>query len=342
MRVRKSVWLPGLFVAIILGLVACGSDATATPQPIPTATVSPTAEPVSQQDSPRAAELKPEYLAEVRRAEFSTAAIFQGFRTVFAQSYPVREALITALLQAGVGTPFIEKTAILEELDPPERFRGDHQIWLEAARELLRVDTEAAEAIDAGDLVRFSVLNGKLAGVDVAARIALSTAFCLNAGFVEEQTVLCTPVDSELEGEYQIAINDLIRGFMPEFATSRGNIGFRLSLTPEELNQVLSETGANARDAFQGFATALDTVTAPEEMKADHERLQTFFDRAIDIVSEVYRLGQENDLDGARGELLKLEPAFCDARGNFESEDFKDAVAIMFVGSATTCGGTGF
>jgi hypothetical protein len=56
----------------------------------------------------------------------------------------------------------------------------------------------------------------------------------------------------------------------------------------------------------------------------------------------VYRLGQENDLDGAQGELLKLEPAFCDARGNFESEDFKDAVAIMLVGSTTTCGDTAF
>ena len=57
-------------------------------------------------------------------------AIFQEFRTVVAQSYAVREALIAALLQAGVGTPFIEKNAILRKLDPPERFREDHQIWL--------------------------------------------------------------------------------------------------------------------------------------------------------------------------------------------------------------------
>jgi len=113
--------------------------------------------------------------------------------------------------------------------------------------------------------------------------------------------VICTPADSELSGEYQIVINELIQDSMPEFATSRGNIGFRQSLTPEELNQILSETGSNARDTFQGFASALDTVIAPDELRADHERLQTFLDRAIDIVTEVYRLVQENDLDGAQG-----------------------------------------
>lgn len=299
MRVRKSVWLPGLFVAVILGLVACGSEATATP--VPTSVVSPTAEASSQQGSPSLSPEESDYLKEARRAELSSVAIFQEFRTVVTQSYAVREALIAALLQAGVGTPFIEKNAILGKLDPPERFREDHQIWLEAAREQLRVDTEAAEAIDAGDLVRFSVLNGQLNGVDVAARLALTTEFCLNVGIGEEQNVICTPADSELSGEYQIVINELIQDSMPEFATSRGNIGFRQSLTPEELNQILSETGSNARDTFQGFASALDTVIAPDELRADYERLQTFLDRAIDIVTEVYRLVQKNDLDGAQG-----------------------------------------
>ena len=160
MRVRKSIWLPGLFAVIALVIVACGSDATATP--IPTAVVSPTAEPDSQQASSSLTTEESAYLSEVLRAEQSSETIFEGFRSIFAQSYPVREALISALLKAGVGTPFIEKNAILEALDPPERFREDHQIWLENARELLRIDTEAAAAAEAGDLVRFSVLNGQL------------------------------------------------------------------------------------------------------------------------------------------------------------------------------------
>jgi len=84
MRVRKSVWLPGLFVAVILGLVACGSEATATP--VPTSVVSPTAEASSQQGSPSLSPEESDYLKEARRAELSSVAIFQEFRTVVTQS----------------------------------------------------------------------------------------------------------------------------------------------------------------------------------------------------------------------------------------------------------------
>lgn len=335
MRIRKAIWMPGLFAVIALTLVACGgSDATATPIP--------TANAPSQQGSSSLTQEESLYLSEVVRAEQSSGAIFQAFRTIFTQTYPVREALIAALLKAGVGTPFINRTAILENLDPPERFREDHLIWLNASRELLRIDTEAAEAVEAGDLVRFSVLNGQLGGVNVGALIALSPAFCRRIGQTVEQLEICTPDDSVLDGEYETAINDLIRGFMPAFATFQGDIGFRLSLTPEELNLITSETAANARNTFQGFASALDKVTPPDDLSADHERLKEFFDRALEIVTEVDRLGREGDLEGARGELLKLEPAFCDARGSFEAEEFKDAVAILFVGRASTCGGTSF
>ncbi len=340
MRVRKSIWLPGLSAVIALVIVACGSGATATP--LPTAIVSPTAEPDSQQESFSLTTEESAYLSEVLRAEQSSETIFEGFRSIFAQSYPVREALISALLQAGVGTPFIEKNAILEALDPPERFRADHQIWLENARELLRIDTEAAAAAEAGDLVRFSILNGQLGGVITAAKIALSPSFCLGISATEMGKAICTSDDSNFGGEYQLVLNSMIRGFMPEFANLQGNIGFRLSLTPEELNQLLSETGANSRKTLQGFASELETIDPPEELSADHERLRTFLDRAVEILTEVNRLGEAGNYQGASGELQKLEPSFCNTRASFEKEDFKDAVGIFFNGDPRTCGGAPF
>ena len=111
MRFRKAVWMPGIFVVFVLALAACGgSDAAATP--VPTASVSSTANATSQ-DSASTADS--DYLREVLRAERSSLPIFQNFRTIFGQTYPLREALIDALLTAGVGTPFIEKTAIRSE-----------------------------------------------------------------------------------------------------------------------------------------------------------------------------------------------------------------------------------
>jgi hypothetical protein len=340
MRFRKAGWMPGLCVSFVLALAACsGPDATATP--VPTAAPSPRTDVPSQQSGflPTAEESL--YLSAVVGAEQSSIAIFQAFGNIISQTYPLRETLIAALLEAGVGTPFIRKTEVLAELDPPERFREDHRIWLEASREMLRIDTEAAKVVEAGDLVRFSVLNGQLNGVNVAARIAVSPVFCRGVGQTEEQSVICTPDDFALDG-YQTTINDLIRRFMPEFATLQGNLGFRLSLTAEELNQVLSQTATNSLDAMQGFATELETVTPPDELAADHERLRAIFTLSLEIVSEVKRLGEAGDLDGARGELLKLDPAFCNARANFEAQEFKDAIAILFLGGLRTCGGTSF
>ena len=129
---------------------------------------------------------------------------------------------------------------------------------------------------------------------------------------------------------------------MPEFANLQGNIGFRLSLTPEELNQLLSETGAASRTTIQGFASELETIDPPEELSADHERLRAFLDRAVEILTEVNRLGEAGDYAGAAGELQKLEPSFCNTRASLENEDFKDAVGIFFNGDPRTCGGAPF
>jgi hypothetical protein len=338
MHFRKKAWMPGLFAVIALVLVACGSDPTATAPP--TATVSPTAEVSSQQGSLSDSTVESDYLKEVVRAERSTVAIFQAFGSVFSQTYPVRETLIAALLDGGIGTPFIEKTAILESLDPPEAFREDHQVWLKASREQLRVDTEAADAVEAGDLVRFAVLNGRLNGINAASRIAVSPIFCRNVAVAPQQVAVCTPEDPAFDGEYLTGINDVAKDFLPAFATSSGNLGFRLSLTPDEMSQVMAETAKDSREAFQGLYSMLESVATPEDMKADHKRLQEFFRKTVEIVTEVERLGESGDADGARRELLKLDPAFCDKRTSFESEEFKAAVAMIFIGDANTCGGS--
>lgn len=342
MRIRKSVWMPGLFVVIALVLAACGSDPTATAPPPPTVSPTgvPTAEISSQQESSSTATEESDYLKEVVRAEWASVAVFQAFGSVLSQAYPVRETLIAALLDGGIGTPFIEKTAILESLDPPEVYRKDHEIWLQASQELLRIDTEAAEAIEAGNLVSFAVLNGRLGSISTTAIIAVSPAFCLTVAITPQGVAVCTPEEPAFDGEYLISINDAAKGFLPEFSAYRGNLGFRLSLTPDELSQVIAVTAKDSLEAFEGFYSVLDSVAIPEDFKFEHKRLQGFFQKIVETITEVERLGALGDTDAARGEFLKISPAFCDTRASFESEEFKAAVAIVFIGDANTCGGT--
>ena len=113
---RKTLWLAGLFAVLALALVACGgSDATATSSPLPTATISPTVAPsptvdaipadavLSQPGSSDLSAAEQEYLRGVEESERLMIAVFRGFGQIFSQTYPVREALVSALLEGGIG-----------------------------------------------------------------------------------------------------------------------------------------------------------------------------------------------------------------------------------------------
>ena len=343
MFVPNVIWMPALFAVLAMVVVACGgSDPTDTP-PLPTtAAATPTAAAISQQEPLETSAEENLYLGQVTDAEFLMARVFEGFQGIFGRTYPVREALLAALLEGGVGTPFIDKLAALEALDPPARYREDHRIWLDATRESLQIDTEAAQAVRDDNLVRFSHLNAQLAEINVRARLALSPGFCRKVALRPDQTVFCTTEESVFNGEYEFGINDLMREFMPAFASAQGSLGFRLSLTPEELDQVLSDIASDSLALFQGSVTALKRFTPPDEWIADNERLQAFFGRVVDIVREAEGLREEGDLDAARGELLRLDPTFCASRASFEAGAFKDAVAIFFIGTPQSCGGVPF
>ena len=332
MRVRKKVWFPGLFFVLALALAACGgSDPTATTLPtVTTGPASPSADLSVEEE---------EYLSAVKDAQLLSVKIFQDFGQIFSQTYPVRGVLLAALLDGGVGTPFIGNLAALEALDPPDRFEDDHRIWLEATRESLRLDTEAAQAVRDGDLVRFVYLNGDLGRTGVKARLALSPIFCRTTATDPQAAANCVPEGQVLTDEYLIGLNNLLRDFMPEFASARGTLGFRLSLTPEELGEVLASMGAAVLDAGHAVQSDLGTMTPPDELLADHERVETHFDEVVAAMEEVIRLQEGGDVNEARLELQRVDQPYCETRQSLVSDDFKAAVGVFFAGATGVCEG---
>jgi len=129
---------------------------------------------------------------------------------------------------------------------------------------------------------------------------------------------------------------------MPLFASARSTVAFRLSLTPEEMGQVLSNMGDTTQLSLESVQAELGTMTPPDGLLADHERIQTYFNDVLAVIKEVGRLRENGDLNEARLEMQRTDEPLCEARESFESTDFKEAVAIFFADGQGACADTPF
>ena len=90
MNAKRWTVLSGLFMMLLAFAAACSSGSDAEPASPPAATAVSTTE----QDEA--------YYAELAAAQALTQANFANFGEIFSNSWPIRSALISALLDAGV------------------------------------------------------------------------------------------------------------------------------------------------------------------------------------------------------------------------------------------------
>ena len=96
------------------------------------------------------------YFKEAREAQDLANLKFARVGAVLRQTYPVRELVIQALTEAGVGTAFTATVEALEAIDPPNQYEAGHRQLVEVHRELARLDAQMGEAVEAEDLLSFS------------------------------------------------------------------------------------------------------------------------------------------------------------------------------------------
>ena len=280
-----------------------------------------------------------EYFEEVRAAQALTESKFENFSAIFGRAWPLRSFLIDALLEAGVGTAFTGTLEALEELTPPERFRADHERMVEVTRESVRVDGEIAQAVKDDDLARFVLLNGELGQVNSSVAPGFSTAFCEHTDVGGE---LCGPAGPVPGGEYGASVHEALRRFEPRFGTGMGVLAFPLTLRPDELATVLATQGSTFREQLQEVRAQVGSLTPPEELRADHDRLVAYYDGFIDGVSKLTAAAEAGDIQTAQIQLIGFRGQFCETRGSFSSSQFKELVGLHFRADPDACDGAPF
>ena len=313
-----------LFAPILVGLVAfvaCGSDSNGRAD-------RPTATPAG---TPTAAEQA--YLDEVEGAAMLIAQNFDRFGDVINSVFPTRGALLGALTEAGAGTAFDDGLAAMEALDPPERFREEHELALDGLREFQRVDRQVGQAVLDSDLVAFALANVQLGVLSAESPLRHSEAFCLARFNIVPH--LCERPDFSASGEYGEEIYSLFSRVETDVRPSLG--GQLPALSDEESLEVLNAVGPAALDALEQIAEDVTALDPPEGFEADHDRLVRYLGDLLVVFTERRQAAERGDLDAAQAQIQQLFEVFCTAAGEL-SPTISPFVVVHF-GDTGFCGG---
>ena len=338
MRFFVATAIPAVLLLTAVIAVACGGTSP-EPTPTPTPTLTPTATPSPTPTPPAAglSEAEERYVNQVKAARALTRSKFENFSQVFSQTWPLREQLISTLLEAGVGTTFTDSLEAFQQIEPPERFRNVHTAIVAIYGELVRLDGEAADSVREGDLAGFVLANGKLGEVASEGIMALPGELCEALYSVgDEQRRSCAPTGTLPGGEYGAQLNDLLRRLEPKVATVEGVFAFPLSLSVEEMAEVLAVQVPRTLVFLEKARLDLQHLMPSDSFSADHGRLIEYVEARIGAFERISDAANSRELQGARRELQSMNDASCDAPHEFSSPDFIKLVGVHLAGPCET------
>ncbi|MEE8385113.1 MAG: hypothetical protein V3S01_04280 [Dehalococcoidia bacterium] len=318
-------------------LAACGGSGDEdSSEASPTAPTAPT--PVSLTTDEIA------YLGQVRAAYRLTEANFAKFGRILGQSFATSDAMLGALSEAGAGTTFSPTLDALEEIEPAERFRVDHNLLLEKIEAAVAGDLAIAEAGENRDIVAFTVGNKELSLVFGTLAFETSSAFCL--GLDINPPNLCEPGDDLPGGEYGSNLNTIMRDFEFNWGPRVGSlidtanpdqfgaVSYAPLISAEEYDRLFALIAPEVEDVLVSARESIEALEPGDEFAADHDRLLLYFDGLANSFGAVYQAVEDDDrvsrLRSIEGQLAN----WCSARQDFldSGTDFMAIVGVHFPG----------
>ena len=117
---------------------------------------------------------------------------------------------------------------------------------------------------------------------------------------------------------------------------------FPLTLRPEELAQVLATQAPVFGKQLQEVRAQVGSLTPPEELRTDHDRLVAYYDGFIDGVSKLTAAVEAGEMQTTAIQMIGFREQFCETRGSFSSSQFKELVGLHFRADPDACGGASF
>lgn len=288
-----------------------------------------------------------DFLRRVGVAFRQSQTNFDKFSRILSQEQESAEALLGALSEAGAGTTFDPVIEALEELEPPERFRADHEVALEAIRAIAAADRDIGQAAEDGDVVAFTVSNMQLGVLQGELALGVSPEYC--------EALSNDPGDSPLcerdagEGEYGMELHSIMSRFKAEFPPRFGAlmgpdtglfaaVTFAPVLTAEDYSRLDAAVEADIEDVLERTRRDVQALDTPAEFQADHDRLLQFLDETLGVVQAALQAGEQQDSIQRMEVLERGRVAFCGTAEDF-SPEFQAIVDVFFDPDPGFCAG---
>ena len=329
--VRAKVFAVGATLLAVTLLAACGDSDDGDPSEA-SATQVPTGsdEPLSEDES--------DFLRRVGIAFGQSRTNFDKFSRILSQEHASAEALLSALRDAGAGTTFDPVIEALEELEPPERFRADHELALEDMRAVAAADRDIGQAAEDADIVAFTLGNMQLGLLQGQLALDVSPEYC--------EALSDDPVDRPLcerdagGGEYGMALHSIMSRFEVQFSPRVGAlmgpepglfaaVTFAPVLTAEDYSRLDAVVGPAIKDVLDEATRQVQALDAPAAFRTDHDRLLRYVDDIGIAVQAALEAGEQQDSIGRMEEVERARMVFCSAADDF-SPEFESIVEVHF------------
>jgi hypothetical protein len=250
---------------------------------------------------PTAAELSQEaeaYLDAVGEISSDFDAVLASIDERMSQVYATREALLTAVADAGI--PGASQSALVraEALSPPEEFERDHQTWIEHRIAIVGLADELTAALENQDLEEVLAVNGAMLRSFAAIVLNADREFCL--AFADSDFGdLCVAGEGLPGGQYGLDAHEALRQFSLD---AQGLFFFPPDLSPEERAVRLNKVQPSIEKALKDTGEKMAEFDPPSEFADDNAAFVRYFDEQYQTAVAITAANAERDT----AEVLRL------------------------------------
>jgi len=277
---------------------------------------------------PAATELSEEaeaYLEAVSEISSDFGDAFESIDERMQQTYGTREALLTAIADAGI--PGAARTALVkaEALTAPDEFEADHQAWIEYRMAFVALADELTAALGNYDLEEVLAVNDAMLRSVAAIELNATRDFCL--AFSESDFGdVCVAGEGLPGGQYGLDAHQALRRFTLD---TQGLFNFPQDLSPEERAVRLNKVQPSIENALKDTGEKMADLDSPSEFADDNAAFVRYFDEQYQTAVAITAANAERDT----AEVLRLfqeSGVVVDRLTNSLSDEYEPIAAPFF------------